>query len=105
MIKLVLIPGTDGVKTIIPIVPFTTGFGGIMYHKSSGITYAARKSKSPFLLTYTRRPSPDVSQRGRGAAKSSLIRRRRELNIRKSSYRPSPAGLLAVRAPKVPIFC
>jgi hypothetical protein len=56
MIRLVLIPGTDGVKTIIPMVPFTTGFAGIMYHKSSGITYAARKSKSPFLLTHTRRP-------------------------------------------------
>src|SRR5271157_1753117 len=40
--------------------------------------------------------SPNVSQGGRGAAKSSSIRQRSELNIRKSSYGPSPADLLAV---------
>src|SRR5208337_5431695 len=40
--------------------------------------------------------NPNVSQGGRGAAKSSSIRQRSELNIRKSSYGPSPAGLLAV---------
>src|SRR5271157_5446314 len=39
--------------------------------------------------------SPNVSQGGRGAAKSSSIRQRSELNIRKSSYGPSPADLLA----------
>src|SRR5271157_5863075 len=50
-------------------------------------------------------PSPNVSQGGRGAAKSSSIRQRSELNIRKSSYGPSPAGLLAVFSPKVSIFC
>src|SRR5271157_5240949 len=49
--------------------------------------------------------SPNVSQGGRGAAKSSSIRQRSELNIRKSSYGPSPAGLLAVLSPNVSIFC
>src|SRR5271157_2389502 len=44
-------------------------------------------------------PSPNVSQGGRGAAKSSSIRQRSELNIRKSSYGPSPADLLAVLSP------
>jgi exonuclease SbcC len=41
-----------------------------------------------------------VSQRGRVAAKSSLIRRRRQINIRKSSYGPSSTVLLAVLAPR-----
>src|SRR5271157_5636653 len=50
-------------------------------------------------------PSPNVSQGGRGAAKSSSIRQRSELNIRKSSYGPSPADLLAVLSPNVSIFC
>src|SRR5271157_2878674 len=49
--------------------------------------------------------SPNVSQGGRGAAKSSSIRQRSELNIRKSSYGPSPADLLAVLSPNVSIFC
>ena len=39
---------------------------------------------------------------GRVAAKSSSIRRRREVKIRKSSYGPSSAVLLVVLAP-VPI--
>src|SRR5271157_3141346 len=51
------------------------------------------------------RPNPNVSQGGGERAKSSSIRRRSELNLRKSSYGPSPAGLLAVLAPKVSIFC
>src|SRR5271157_4411622 len=51
------------------------------------------------------RISPNVSQGGRGAAKSSSIRQRSELNIRKSSYGPSPADLLAVLSPNVSIFC
>src|SRR5271157_2781561 len=49
--------------------------------------------------------SPNVSQGGGERAKSSSIRRRSELNLRKSSYGPSPAGLLAVLAPSVSIFC
>src|SRR5271157_3989554 len=49
--------------------------------------------------------SPNVSQGGGERAKSSSIRRRSALNLRKSSYGPSPAGLLAVLAPKVSIFC
>ena len=36
--------------------------------------------------------SPNVSQRGRGAAKSSSIRRQRQLKIQKSSYGPFPAA-------------
>src|SRR5271157_2671837 len=49
--------------------------------------------------------NPNVSQGGGERAKSSSIRRRSELNLRKSSYGPSPAGLLAVLAPSVSIFC
>src|SRR5271157_1081298 len=49
--------------------------------------------------------SPNVSQGGGERAKSSSIRRRSALNLRKSSYGPSPAGLLAVLAPSVSIFC
>src|SRR5258707_11957092 len=48
--------------------------------------------------------SPNVSQRGRVAAKSSSIRRRRQVKIRESSYRPSSAVLLIGLAPGVRIF-
>src|SRR6266567_816813 len=41
---------------------------------------------------------------GRVAAESSSSRRRRQVKIRKSSYGPSSAVLLAVLAPRVPIF-
>src|SRR5271167_2310925 len=48
--------------------------------------------------------SPNVSQGGRRAAKSSSICQRSEFNIWKSSYGPSPAGLLAVLSSNVSIF-
>src|SRR5271157_600665 len=62
---------------------------------------------STAVLSHARRQtaSPNVSQGGGERAKSSSIRRRSALNLRKSSYGPSPAGLLAVLAPKVSIFC
>jgi len=41
---------------------------------------------------------------GRVAAKSRSIRRRRQIKIRKPSYGPSPAVLLAVLAPRVRFF-
>src|SRR5664280_2142576 len=50
-------------------------------------------------------PNPNVSPGGRGVAKSSSICRRSELNILKSSYGPSPAGLLCVLTPSAAIFC
>ena len=48
--------------------------------------------------------SPNVSQRGRVAAKSSSSRRQRQVKIRKSSCGPSSAVLLAVLAPGVRIL-
>src|SRR5260370_15409341 len=49
-------------------------------------------------------PNPNVSQWGRVAAKSNSIRRRRQVKIRKSSYRPSSAVFVALPAPGGPIF-
>src|SRR5271157_3517298 len=67
------------------------------------IVEAARTANADEFIS--RMPNPNVSQGGGERAKSSSIRRRSELNLRKSSYGPSPAGLLAVLAPSVSIFC
>src|SRR5271157_2085520 len=74
-----------------------------------GVTYTLNTfyatKRQPLLFSNEKCGRPNVSQGGRGAAKSSSIRQRSELNIRKSSYGPSPADLLAVLSPNVSIFC
>src|SRR6202162_6381217 len=65
---------------------------------------AANASINRELATLKHMFSPNVSQRGRVATRSSSIGRRRQVKIRKSLCGPSSAVLLAVLAPGIRIF-